>query len=76
MNGSFCIRVDSPTDVHLIAEQDAKQLEKFGGLKWHVKEQLSFEELKAEGNRLFKDGKMEQALRLYDRALLLNDVRD
>jgi hypothetical protein len=59
------IRVDCPSDVIFLHESDSL----LRSTKWHRPVQKTFEELKADGNRLFAAKNFEKAVQVYDLAL-------
>lgn len=63
------IRVDSPSDVVFIEEDDEEMLNEANALKWYKKNNMTFEELKAQGNELYKKQRYE-GMSLYSRGYM------
>ncbi|KAH7713022.1 TPR domain protein [Aphelenchoides avenae] len=76
-SGDTCfMRVDSPTDIIIVNKHDKKTLGQFGALKWYEDEHLTFDQLKAKGNKCFVGKDYHGALNFYQRALTLRSDQD
>lgn len=70
---SCYLRVESPTDLVILSDLDCpeKPISKIDQEIWMIKEDLTYEQLNAQGNKFFVEKKYHQAVRSYTRALNL-----